>query len=76
MRLGDFHRMNNITLTDDIKQDEPLAFLVFPYHSFDNDYFVFMDKIDARTYAMQQEELSNTEENTWPIYALWATRLK
>lgn len=64
-----------IELAADIKQDEPLAWLVFmnsPYHM---DYKVFADQCDARACADDQAAEYYDEhgiEKMWQIYPLYA----
>ena len=60
------------SLTNDIDQKNPLAFLVFCYNDMDNDYMIFTEETGAKDYAMQQEELADYPEGTWPIYPLYA----
>jgi len=62
-----------ITLSENVLQDEPLSFMVFAYQSMEVDYMVFPEELDARDYAMEQEEKANAPEDSWPIYALWAS---
>jgi hypothetical protein len=63
-----------VQLTDAIRQDKnPPAFLVFCYKDIDHDYMIFPDENSARDFAMEQEEKANEPEDSWPIYALWAT---
>ncbi len=63
-----------ITLDENLRQEEPPAFMVFAHESLDVDYMVFPQEREARDYALEQEEKSNSPENSWPIYALWAGR--
>lgn len=62
-----------IALSENVSQKEPLAFMVFAYDSADTDYTIFTEEVDARDYAMDQEEKANAPEESWPIYALWAS---
>ena len=62
----------NISLTNDIDQKNPLAFLVFCFNDLDNDYMIFTEETGAKDYAMQQEELADYPEGTWPVYPLYA----
>jgi hypothetical protein len=63
-----------ITLTEEVRQDVPLAFMVFCHKDIDHDYMVFPDYHEAQTYAMEQEERADMPEDSCPIYALWATK--
>ena len=63
-----------ITLTEEVRQDVPLAYMVFCHKDIDHDYMVFPDYHEAQSYAMEQEERAEMPEDTYPIYALWATR--
>lgn len=62
-----------ITLSENVRQEEPLAFMVFAYDDVDADYMVFPEEREALDYAMEQEEKANAAEDSWPIYALWAS---
>ncbi len=63
-----------ITLTEEVRQDVPLAYMVFCHKDIDHDYMVFPDEREAHDYAMEQEERADMPEGSWPIYALWATK--
>ncbi len=42
---------------------------------FEADYMVFPDYHEAQTYAMEQEEKAAAPDDSWKIYALWASDL-
>lgn len=62
-----------ITLSENVRQESPVGFMVFAYGSIDVDYMVFPEEREARDYAMDQEEKAKAPEGSWPIYALWAS---
>lgn len=62
-----------ITLSKSVRQQEPVAFMVFTHKSLDFDYMIFFEERDAKDYAMEQEEKADMPEESWPIYALWAS---
>ncbi len=66
-------RPRTITLSENVRQESPVGFMVFAYKSVDFDYVTFDTEHDALDYAMEQEEKANASENSWPIYALWAS---
>lgn len=66
-------RPRTVTLSENIWQEKPVAFMVFAHKSIDVDYVVFPEEREARDYAMEQEEKSNAPDDSWPIYALWAS---
>ena len=63
----------SITLSENVRQKSPVGFMVFAYEPIDVAYMVFPEEREARHYAMEQEEKANAAENSWPIYALWAS---
>jgi hypothetical protein len=75
-RSGSLERMvrpRTITLSENVRQESPVGFMVFAHESIDVDYMVFPEEREARDYAMEQEEKANAPEDSWPIYALWAS---
>lgn len=66
-------RPRTITLSDNVRQESPVGFMVFAHESIDVDYMVFPEEREARDYAMDQEAKANVPEDSWPIYALWAS---
>jgi len=67
-------RLRTIELSDAVRQDKtPVAFMVFCHRDIDHDYMIFPEESEARDYAMEQEEKANAPEDSWPIYALWAS---
>jgi len=62
-----------ITLSENVRQEIPVAFMVFAPANVEEDYFLFGEEREARDYAMEQEEKANAPEDSWPIYALWAS---
>lgn len=62
-----------ITLSENVRQESPVGFMVFAHADMDADYMFFGEERDARNYAMEQEEKANAPEDAWPIYALWAS---
>lgn len=62
-----------IRLSENVRQENPVGFMVFAHKDIDADYYIFPDYQEAQTYAMEQEEKSNVAEDSWPIYALWAS---
>lgn len=66
-------RLRTITLSENVRQESPVVFMVFAHQDFETDYMVFPEEREARNYAMEQEERSDAPENSWPVYALWAS---
>lgn len=63
--------MTFIALSNDIRHDSPLAWMVFCYRG-ESDYMVFTEHCDAECFAEQQAEAAEyPEDKHWPIYALW-----
>lgn len=65
-------RPRTVELSENVRQESPVGFMVFAYESCDVDYMVFPDEREAKDYAFEQEEKRGTDE-PWPIYALWAS---
>ena len=63
--------MEKITLTDEVQQDEPVAYMVFCCNDDAHDYKVFCDKIEAITFAEYQVDEAGVPE--WKVYPLWAS---
>jgi hypothetical protein len=60
-----------IALSNDIRHDSPLAWMVF-CHSGEHDYMIFTYRQDADDYADEQAEKAELPEGkTWPVYQLW-----
>lgn len=68
-----------IVLSDDIRLDSPVGFMVFYYKSFEFDYVIKYNEREARDFAHEQavkawEDMpEGTNIPKWPIYGLWAT---
>lgn len=58
---------------ENVRQEKPLAFMVFTHNDSEVDYLVFFEENEARDNAMEQEESADAPENSWPVYALWAS---
>jgi len=63
--------MKTIELTDDIRTEEPAAFLVFNYNTTISEYSVFQDEREANRFADEQMFQSDCPE--WMIYPLYAS---
>lgn len=63
-----------VELSDDVRQETPVGFMVFAYEGIDVDYMVFLSEREALDYALDQEERACFADNSWPIYALWASK--
>lgn len=70
--MTDISQRRTVTLSDDVRQEHPLAFLVFA-HDDDPDYQLFIIEKDAIDFAQEQEEKSDAAEGSWLIYPLWAS---
>lgn len=56
-------------LATDIRQDEPLGWLVFCPPGCEFDYRVLPERETAQAYA---DDYAERENSPWPIYPLWA----
>ena len=63
--------MKKIKLTDEVRQEEPAAWLVFTHDQDVYEYQVFGTREDASVFAWQQTQESG--EADWPMYPLWAS---
>jgi len=63
--------MKTIELTDEIRDEEPVGYLVFCHDQTVYEYKVFADDREAKTFAENQRDSSDAGE--WPIYPLYAT---
>jgi hypothetical protein len=68
-----------VALSEAVRHDEPVAFMVFAHEDVEHDYKVFPTFCEADAYAYSQAEKAwwkSTPESQelpkWPIYALWA----
>ena len=65
----------SIELTDNIRQDKPVGYLVFCWQPCECDYKVFANLVDAQDMA-QDNEVDHYEIEAesvhWPIYPLYA----
>lgn len=64
-----------IKITDDLRQERPLAYLVLMYETFVNEYQVFTDEQEARRCADWQEEKHQNDKGEWKhwkVYPLYA----
>lgn len=59
-----------IELTDDVKQDEPLVYVVFCPKGFEFDYRYFGDRTEAENAADEYADYEGAEG--WPIYPMYA----
>lgn len=68
--------MATVDLTDDIRQDEPVAYLVFcsPRHAATEEYRVYCHEQEARDYARECEDDARDrgDPTDWPVYPLYA----
>ena len=62
-------------LADDVRQDSPMAYMVFCHKDIDHDYLIFPEYHEAQTYAMEQEEKADAPEGSWQIYPLQAVKI-
>ena len=58
-----------VELTKDIRQTEPVGWLVFG-HDTECDYYVYGDKLEASDFAAAQRDSAEVE--SWPMYPLFA----
>lgn len=58
-----------IELTDEIRDEEPVGYLVFLKDQTINEYKLLVDEDEARRFA----EIQGEEKGTWPVYPLYAT---
>ena len=63
--------MKTIELTDDIRDEEPVGYLVFCYDQTVHEYKLFGDESSAKTYAENQRTDAGADE--WLIYPLYAS---
>lgn len=66
--------MKTIELTDEVRDDEPVAYMVFCCNDIVHDYKVFTVEQEAKHFAEQQIEYSGDLE--WTVYPLWASHGK
>ena len=69
--------MATIELTDEIREEEPVGYLVVRFNQIVHEYDVFRDEDAAKHFARSQgEEDGEAEKSTpreWPIYPLYAS---
>ena len=69
--------MATIELTDEIRDEEPVAYLVFRYDQTIHDYEVFVTSTSAKERARYQAEKESVAKKSppgeWPIYPLYAS---
>ena len=73
-KRGKFKVGQTIQLSKNVRQEEPLAFMVFSHEKFNEDFRIFDKENEAMDFAGDQAESAN--ENEWPVYALFATDWK
>ena len=70
--------MKNIELTDEIRDEEPVGYLVFRRNQIVHEYDVFTNEDAAKHFARNQGEEEGEAEKSppgeWPIYPLYASR--
>ena len=69
--------MATIELTDEIRDEEPVAYLVFRYDQTIHDYEVFVTETSAKERARYQAEKESVAKKSppgeWPMYPLYAS---
>ncbi len=64
-------KKKTIELTDDLRQEEPLAFLVYLHDTTVHEYKTFYSRVAAIDCATEQ---MNESQEDWPIYPLYAAK--
>ena len=57
-------------LTDEVRHEEPAAWMVFSHDGATADYKIFDYEGEAQDYALDQAEMSGVE--VWTVYPLYA----
>ena len=69
--------MATIELTDEIRDEEPVGYLVFQHDKSVQECNIFLDDTEAKSCACRQAENKNDDKERppgeWPMYPLYAS---